>query len=354
VSTDPSKERPPPRWERLSPMQEAELINQARLKHFVPVREPLVLISQIPRSGGTLLSQLFDGHPECHAHPHEIWIGHPSSAQWPPLDLRKPDEWFSTLYEKKAIKHAQRGYRKAGSREVGVEDVFPFLFSARLQKQIFDVAVDAGQVRTERDVLNAYFTSYFNAWLDNHNLYTGPKRAVTGFTPGLATRAANVEGFFSAYPDGFLVSIVRDPRSWFASARKHSERYTDVEQAIPRWRRSAEAALEAAERHSGRVSVLTYEQLVGDTAGVMTSLAQTIGIAFDPVLLMPTFNGRPIRANSHHEVAEFGVLADRRSMYRSLLEPETIQAIDRAAGDLYERARVVAEASRPPFEPPRV
>ena len=30
----------------------------------VDVNVPLVLISQVQRSGGTLLSQLFDGHPE--------------------------------------------------------------------------------------------------------------------------------------------------------------------------------------------------------------------------------------------------------------------------------------------------
>src|SRR2546429_5064991 len=26
-------------------------------------------------------------------------------------------------------------------------------------------------------------TSYFNAWLDNHNLYAGPKKVVTAFAP---------------------------------------------------------------------------------------------------------------------------------------------------------------------------
>ena len=353
MSTGSPEEPPQPRWERLSPAREAELVNQARLNHFVPVREPLVLVSQIPRSGGTLLSQLFDGHAECHAHPHEVWIGHPSSAHWPPLDLEKRDEWFPILYEKKTVKYAQRGYRKSGRHEVGAEDVFPFLFSARLQKRIFDAAVAAGPVRTERDVLNAYFTSYFNAWLDNHNLYTGPKRVVTGFTPRLATRASNVASFFSAYPDGFLVAIVRDPRSWFASARKHSERYAEVERAIRLWRRSAEATLAAADRYPDRVCVVTYEQLVDETEAVMSGLARRIGIVFDPVLVTPTFNGRPIRANSHHQVAGFGVLSDRTSMYRSLLERETIDAIERAAGDLYERAEAAAGKSRPP-EPARV
>ena len=64
-----------PPWERLDEREEyAELVPQ-RLEHLVPVTDPLVLVSQIQRSGGTLLSQLFDGHPECHAHPHELKIG---------------------------------------------------------------------------------------------------------------------------------------------------------------------------------------------------------------------------------------------------------------------------------------
>jgi hypothetical protein len=35
------------------------------LKHIQPVTVPLALISQIQRSGGSMLSQLFDGHPNC-------------------------------------------------------------------------------------------------------------------------------------------------------------------------------------------------------------------------------------------------------------------------------------------------
>jgi hypothetical protein len=47
------------------------------LEHIKPVTEPLALISQIQRSGGSMLSQLFDVHPEVHAHPHELKFGHP-------------------------------------------------------------------------------------------------------------------------------------------------------------------------------------------------------------------------------------------------------------------------------------
>jgi hypothetical protein len=316
---------------------------------LVAVHEPLVLISQIQRSGGTLLSQLFDGHPECHAHPHEVKIGHPRKSEWPPLDLSSPRQCFEVLYERTAGRHLVTGYEKAPKNN----ERFPFLFSRRLQWQIFEAVVASGSIGTERDVLDAYFTSYFNAWIDNHNLYTGPKRVVTGFTPRLAMRGSNVDSFFSAYPDGTLLSIVRDPRSWYASARKHSDKYANFDRAMELWRRSAGATLSAAERYPDRVLVLTYEQLVLETEAVMRRLADRIGIAFHSILLMPTFNGRPIRANSTHEVGGVGVLSDRTSMYKAQLEPQTIAAIERAAGDLYDRA-LAATGSRASSEAARV
>ena len=59
----------------LDELGEYRALCRARLEHVVDVREPLVLISQAKRSGGTLLRQLFDGHPEFHAHGHELDIG---------------------------------------------------------------------------------------------------------------------------------------------------------------------------------------------------------------------------------------------------------------------------------------
>src|SRR5262249_20882025 len=152
------------------------------IEHAVPVGQPLVLVSQIQRSGGTLLSQLFDGHPECHAHPHELTIGYPKSQHWPRLDLEDPSSWYQMLYENYPQQHFRLGYHTPAERP-GTDDVdrFPFLFLPRLQKAIFDAVVAETEVTRPRDVLDCYFTSYFNAWLDNHNLYTGPKKVVTGF-----------------------------------------------------------------------------------------------------------------------------------------------------------------------------
>ncbi|MEE9610141.1 MAG: hypothetical protein V3W19_02760, partial [Desulfatiglandales bacterium] len=85
---------------------------QSCLAHVRPVTVPLALISQVQRSGGTLLSQLFDGHPELHAHPHELKIGYPTKYTWPKLNLNeKPKRWLEILFEGKVLNHFRKGYR---------------------------------------------------------------------------------------------------------------------------------------------------------------------------------------------------------------------------------------------------
>jgi hypothetical protein len=310
----------------------------------VEVREPLVLISQVQRAGGTLLSQLFDGHPECHADPFELKIGFPKKHQWPALELDRPESWFGLLFNSGSLERLRPTARTR--RPDAGRSIFPCLFLPRLQKAIFDACVAARPVESERDVLDCYFTSYFNAWLDNHNLYTGPKKVVTGFTPRLAMEPANLERFFAAYPTGTLISIVRDPRAWYVSAARYKpEHYADVDTALGLWRASAEAAIEAVGRFGERALVLTYEQLVLETDATMTEVARRIGITMSPELLRPTFNGLPIRANSSDSVESYGILSERASAYRDSLDAETAERIGRIAGDLYELAAGVAVAA---------
>jgi len=71
----------------------------ASLKHFQPITIPIALISQIQRSGGSLLSQLFDGHPELHAHPHELKIGYLKKYHWPEININDDSSnWFKKLF----------------------------------------------------------------------------------------------------------------------------------------------------------------------------------------------------------------------------------------------------------------
>ncbi len=328
-------------WEDLDALDDYQALCRVRLEHLVEVRQPLVLVSQIQRSGGTLLSQLFDGHPECHADPYEIKIGHPKKHNWPPLDLARPESWFEVLFFRGSAERLRRTGRTK-KPDVG-RSVFPFVFLPRLQKAIFDACVQARRPASERDVLDCYFTSYFNAWLDNQNLFTGPKKVVTGFTPRLAMDRDNLEQFFAAYPDGTLISIVRDPHAWFESASKHMpEHYAVVDDAVGLWCRSVDAGIDVRERYGERVLLLTYEQLVLDTEATMRGVADRIGIAMMPQLLVPTFNGRPTRANSSDPVQREGILSERVSAYRDSIDASTSKRIAELAGDRYERAAAAA------------
>ena len=86
---------------------------QSCLAHIRPVTAPLALISQVQRSGGSLLRQLFDGHPELHAHPPELKIGYPNKYTWPKLNLNeKPNRWLEILFEHSVLNHSSRGYKK--------------------------------------------------------------------------------------------------------------------------------------------------------------------------------------------------------------------------------------------------
>lgn len=276
-----------------------------------PVVQPLVLVSQIQRSGGTLLSQLFDHHPACYAHPHELWIGHPNKTRWPPIDpSAHPERTFELLFEPWIQAMYPDGYRKWSKRNEGEPDTFPLHLPVDLQREIFLRRRQSGGA-TIRAVLNDYMTSFFAAWLDYRGRAGTAKAVVTAFTAMLAVDRANREAFFDAYPDGHLVMIVRHPMSWYASARRHNpDRYGDLDTAMERWRESVRASVAATSERPAQATLVDFDRLLLDVETVMRRLCERIGIAFDSTLLEPTFNGWPIRADSSFAVDRWGVLAE--------------------------------------------
>jgi hypothetical protein len=265
------------------------------LQHVLPVTSPLALISQIRGSGGYFLNQLFDGHPALHTYPPELMIGYPEENLWPRIDLNDhPENWFGILFKDIVSKYNQEGYVK------GKEDkeTFPFVFIPPLQRKIFLDYIHSVQTITARDVFNGYLTSYFGAWLNNQN-YNGQKKFITAFCPGLATSKDNMQLFFETYPDGRLISLIRDPKNWLPFARVHwPERYEDVSLAVNQWNEWAQALLWNKEKYGDKVCLIKFEDLLSKTEAVMRYLADFLDIEFDDILLVPTFNKLPIKLNT--------------------------------------------------------
>jgi len=300
-------------------------------EYISPVTSPIALISQVQRSGGSLLSQLFDGHPELHAHPHELKIGYPKKYMWPKIDLNEhPQRWLEMLFEDKVIEHSKGGYKKERKQD----EVFPFIFMPSVQRKVFLRYLSSVDSITWRDVFDAYMTSYFGAWINNQNRY-GQKKYVTAFTPRLAMIEDNMESFFEVYPDGRLLSIVRDPKNWYPSAARHrSNVYGDIRESIDLWKTSTKAAFRNKEKYGERVCIVRFEDLVSKTESVMSYMADFLGINFDNILLVPTFNKCPIRANTSFNAEQHGIVASTLSRYKMLSEEE-LKIIEKMTEDIY-------------------
>jgi hypothetical protein len=297
------------------------------------VTSPLALISQIQRSGGTLLSQLLDGHPELHAHPHELKIGYPTKYTWPKLDLQDaPNRWLETLFEYSVLSHFKKGYKKEKKRD----DAFLFLFLPSVQREIFlDYLGSLGSL-TLRDVFDAYMTSYFGAWLNNQNS-TGHKKFVTAFTAGLAMKKENMESFFGTYPDGRLISLIRDPKNWYPSAIRHKPRVCrGIRDGVDLWKKSAQAMLRNKDRYGDRVCILRFEDLISRTESVMRYLAEFLEIGFEDILLVPTFNKYPIRANTSFEAEQNGIIDSTLNRYKTLAQNE-LEFIEGTTKNLHQK-----------------
>lgn len=311
-------------------------LERACLKHLNPVTCPIILISQIQRSGGSLLSQLFDFHPQLHAHPYELKIGHPKKYDWPEISLHdSPNHWFDILFEEDVIKHFENGYKK----EPTSNETFPFIFLPYIQRKIFVYFLKSRDSIKLRDVFNAYMTSYFGAWLNNSN-YHGNKKYVTGFTPRLSEQKNNMEKFFDIYSDGRLISIIRNPKNWFPSALRHNrkikkDKYSNITVALDQWKKNSNAMIRNQEEYKDAVCIIRFEDLIQKNKQVMQYLSEFLGIEYNDTLLVPTFNGMSIKANTSFDENRDGIIKNTVERYKTL-SSEEIAIIEKETGELYD------------------
>ena len=266
---------------------------------------PLVLIAQIHRSGGTLLARLFDGHPEILAFPQElIWRGDEKDPKysWPDIDpsAEGPLRLAKRLVERiltEASTYNLFGYEKASSTRQ--DQHLPFQWSHWAYVETFLDAWQAKPPRNRRECLDIFMTAYFSAFLDWRGSRE-PKKIITA----LKTRANFIrsypenEAFFDDYPDGLMISTCRHPADWCASATHAGEKYASTDEAMAVWRESAEGALQLKARHPNHVVLVSFEGLITDPAKAMRWLADRIGLTWNTILTVPTFNGMLVASNS--------------------------------------------------------
>jgi len=314
----------------------------------MPVRQPLVLISQLQRAGGTLVSQLLDGHRELHVHPGELHIGHGRKYDWPVLDLSQPAAAiFDVLFERPLAEYVEFGYQKLSSAEADVDPdyrkrVLPFMFHLPLQRAIFLDQARRHPILTRRDAIDLYITSYFNAWLDYQGLYrpVGQVKYWAVFGARILSTPGQFEAFAADYPDGKSIAVLRDPVSWYASARRHSHEYENPTDAAAFWAATYRAICQNVEDKPDQVLILPFEDCVLETEAAMRRVARYLGIGFELSMLQPTFNGLPIESDSSFGSKQ-GIDAsavDRTAM----VDEHSRRVVANATAGLYEKLRTLA------------
>jgi hypothetical protein len=266
-------------------------ILQISLQHISPVTAPLALISQIPHSGGSRLSRLLDGHSKLHAHPHAFAVDSHNKDSWPKIDIKgTPEEWLNIFSKTILATSIREDFRQ----DLKDKARFPFMYLPILQKQIFNKYLASFESVNTRNVFSAHMTACFGAWLNYQN-HGFDKKFVTTYAPGLIMQNEAMDSFFEIYPDGRLISIIRDPEHWFVSAsRLEPQLDGDAESALSNWKESVRAAVGIRKTFGDRVCLIKFEDLVTQTESVMRFLSEFLGIPYEDILLEPTFNRIPI------------------------------------------------------------
>ena len=314
------------RAHRPAPLASGELMTivRQRKRRLVRVDQPMVLVTQIHRSGGTLLMRLFDAHPQLHAIPHEL--GPLLPADRIPLDAGAA---WELLHDPKLEGRFRSGLRQNKRDLNRDESEAPFLLVPAVHRALFGRI--AGDQATERAMLDTYLTAYFNAWLDYGGL-RGEKKWVTGFESAMIAQPKRMAHFRELYPDGRVISIVREPAGWFASARRWDPRYERIDVALALWEESAAAAEELAD------VVLDFDDLTDRPAETMQALAAYLGIEFTDELLTPTANGVPFGSNSSFESEGAGTVQSRAGR-GALLSDDERAVVEQSAAAVFRRVR---------------
>lgn len=253
------------------------------------IDKELVLIGQIQRSGGTLLSQLLDGHSELYNYPGELIL---TSPKW---DWSKNLN-FSTIEQNRGLKRniLTQNYLKKNNHKVNNEVENKFIFNPFIERKIFR-NLKTNDLRLN---FNAYFTAFFNSFKNYHNNKNNKKKFITAFLPRFIMIDENIDFFFRIYPNGKLINVIRDPRSWLISAKKHSRNYRDTLASLDLWKKSCENSFKYKNKYLKKIILIKFDDLINNTELTMRKISLGININFEENLLLPTFNGNIINSNS--------------------------------------------------------
>jgi hypothetical protein len=286
----------------------------------------LILITQLHRSGGTLFSQLLDGHASVQAHPHELFIGKPEKWDWPELgaSLSSPEAVFEALQEEKiAAIGAAGSFIKPGSNKAAKDQAVPFGYSIDQHRGLFCDSFRHAPVASQRLAIQLYLDTFFLAWPEYRT--SGREQFTSCFLPHILMHEQSMARLYRDFPDIVIVNLLRRPDTWLASLVNHvGLDLQDTEKVgahLERWRLSIKKILAIHDNPCVQAFATAYEALVTNPREEMQRFCTLLGVSFEPILLLPTVGGYPVLPNSSYRRESSGINTDSLELRTPLPGP---------------------------------
>ena len=221
---------------------------------------PLFFILGRPRSGTTLLTTLFNAHPNVRIAP-EFPILLPLYQKF-----RKVKDWDETAI-RSFVDHLFRHY-VFNNRTLDHYMLDKDTFTAEL--------MELKHKGTVQDFLKCINYHSFSVFEKEKTLRIGDKNPVYSIY---------IKRFLKIFPEAKFICIVRDYRDNFVSIRKLSELKMEapiLTLQVYRWKYALKGFLKYRKKYPERVRIVRYEDLVTDQERVVRELFEYIGITYDP------------------------------------------------------------------------
>ena len=279
---------------------------------------PVLISSQLQRSGGSLFTQLFDNHPEILSHPWEVMMYKEGFGDFKAKIIKTKKE-FNRL--------TKDGYRKGKhSKKIHrfyflTEKFTDSLFNVEDEKKLFDV----------------YFDEFFKYWI-NYKNDINSKKLITGFAPFFCKK--NLIKILKTNKRLSIVHIYRNPISWWHSARNFKDKYKNINSVENYWLISQKEAIDAKNIYKSRVHILDFDDLIKKRKKVMQYFCKIYSIRFDKNLMYPTFNGRLIENDStfkNQKIDRFGIIKNVTSRHKKAIKQEENDFIKKKTSKIIEK-----------------
>lgn len=274
----------------------------------------LIMISAEMEHGGNLLHRHFDGHPRCFTYPFESQLGtkfsnnilcpaiHPVRYGYSAFPEGTSYDRALTLLWDEELKAYVRNPQRSKFRECGLVMSEEKRRAAFLSHCSVKLGTSYGPLDpltlpahsryipfSRANVVEAYFRSCFDAW-ENLNR-SGRETHYVGYNPGMV---ADTDKIFADFPNAHVIHVVRNIFSAYADYLKRPYGQQSLEEYCLAYNVGHSLVFNYARKYPGRFHIVKLEDFLLDKRRTLEPILKQIGLPWDDMLLVPSFNGREL------------------------------------------------------------